>query len=86
MLIEPKLTVNPIRVNHPPNDSYPHYRITPLNEDAGKYHCLLFFVTASKFLVLAPRLKRYQIINRLTALVETAPLPVFEMKEPHENL
>ena len=82
MLIENKPPVATVRVNpsfKPSQDSYPHYRMIPMQTEAGKYHCLLFYISEYKYLVLAPRLKRYQAIKQRAEWLETAPFTVFEV-------
>ena len=72
------IVINPA-VNLPP-ESYPHYRLIPIPTDAGKVFCLLFYIDPNRYLVLAPKIQRYQGIRRLRRLLEMAPFPVFEMK------
>ena len=82
MLIEDKLREGMVKVNptfRPAENSYPHYRMIPMQTEAGKYHCLLFYISEHKYLMLEPRLKRYQVIKRLAAWLETAPFAVFEV-------
>ena len=82
MLIEDKLPVGTVRVNptfRPAENSYPHYRMIPMQTEAGNDICLLFYISEHKYLMLEPRLKRYQIIKRLAEGLATAPYPVFEI-------
>ncbi len=82
MLIEEKQLVGTVKVNptfRPAENSYPHYRMIPMQTEAGKYHCLLFYVSEHKYLMLEPRLKRYQAIKRLAVWLETASFTVFEV-------
>ena len=82
MLIEDKLPVGTVRVNptfRPAENSYPHYRMIPMQTEAGNDICLLFYISEHKYLMLEPRLKRYQVIKRLAAWLETAPFAVFEV-------
>ncbi len=41
----------------------------PMHTEAGKYHCLLFYVS-NTILMLEPRLKRYQAIKRLAVWLD----------------
>lgn len=72
------ITVNP--TFNPTPDSYPHYRLIPAQTEAGKVFCLLFYIRPNTYLMLESKLRRYQAIQRLRRLLETAPFSVFEVK------
>ena len=45
MLTEAKPIVRPVRVNPSfvaPDNSYPHYRLIPIETQTGRYYCLFF--------------------------------------------
>lgn len=81
MLIETTTPVYTVKVNPgftPPPDNYPHYRMIPMQTEAGRYHCLLFYISEKNYLILAPRLKRHLAIRRLKEFLKTAVFPVYE--------
>lgn len=81
MLIEARNPFSTIKVGltfMPPDERYPHYRLKPIHTEAGNDYCLLFYVSETAYLVLAPRIKRYQAVRRLALDMETAPFPVYE--------
>lgn len=83
MLSEGITPVATIAVNstfNPTPDSYPHYRLIPAPTAAGKMFCLLFYIKPNAYLMLEPKVQRYQAIRRLRRLLETAPFAVFEVK------
>ena len=81
MLIETRMPFSVLKVGSsfiPPDDQYPHYRLKPIHTEAGNDYCLLFYVSETAYLVLAPKTKRYQAVRRLALDMETAPFPVYE--------
>lgn len=81
MLIEATPAVRTIQTAPgfiPPPDSYPHYRLIPVQAEAGRYHCLLFFVSNKDYLLLEPKIKRYLAVKKLAEYLKTAAYPVYE--------
>lgn len=68
--------VNPSFI--PKNEDYPHFRLIPIVNDTGKYHCLYLFLDPQNHMILEARAKRHAVIKRLELLTEHAPLTVFE--------
>lgn len=82
MLIEEKQLVGTVKVNptfRPAENSYPHYRMIPMQTEAGKYHCLLFYVTAKDYLMLVPKIKRHLAIKKLEEYLKTATFSIYEI-------
>lgn len=83
MLIEKSDNVEVIKINptfRPSESSYPHYRLVPMVTETGKYWYLLFYVSENRYLMLEPRIKRYQAMQKLSSgYLTTAPYPVFEV-------
>lgn len=82
MLIEEKAVVATVKVNPsfiPADDKFPHYRLIPLHADRQGYHCLLFYISPASYLILEPRIKRYQAIRKLVSWLETADYVVYEI-------
>lgn len=61
-----------------PPDKYPHYRLNPINGEAGRHYCLLFCLSETAYLVLEPKLKRYEALRRLSEHLQAAPFTVYE--------
>ena len=82
MLIDAIPVVQTVKVNPsfaPPNESFPHYRLLPIQTEAGKYHCLLFYVTAKDYLMLVPKIKRHLAIKKLEEYLKTATFSIYEI-------
>lgn len=63
----------------PPETGYPHYRLIPVQTEAGKYHCLLFYVSAKDYLILEPKIKRHLAIKKLEEHLKTATFSIYEI-------
>ena len=82
MLIDAIPVVQTVKVNPsfaPPNESFPHYRLLPIQTEAGKYHCLLFYVTAKGYLMLVRKIKRHLAIKKLEEYLKTATFSIYEI-------
>lgn len=82
MLIEVAPIVRTVRISpgvSPPETGYPHYRLIPVHTEAGKYHCLLFYVSAKDYLILEPKIKRHLAVKKLAEFLKTASFPVYEV-------
>ena len=82
MLIDATPVVQTVKVNPsfaPTDDSYPHYRLIPIQTEAGKYHCLLFYVTTKDYLMLVPKIKRHLAIKKLEEYLKTATFSIYEV-------
>jgi hypothetical protein len=49
--------------------------------EAGKYHCLLFYVSAKDYLILAPKIKRHMAIKKLEEHLKTATFTIYEIEK-----
>lgn len=81
MLTEKKPAVVTVKVGRlfaPTEEQYPHYRLLPIETDRQGYLCLLFYIAPCRFLILEPRIRRYEAIRRLSLLLENAPYAVYE--------
>jgi len=81
MLKEAKPIVRPVRVNPSfiaPDNSYPHYRLIPIETQTGRYYCLFFYVSAKEFLILEPKAKRHLAVARLSEYLQNAAFVVYE--------
>ena len=66
MLSDPTPIVKTIQTTldfTPSSPFCPLYRLIPVETETGKYHCLLFYVTAKEYLILEPKIKRYLVIK-----------------------
>lgn len=77
--VEPIATVKVHTAFSPAAEDYPHYRLIPVQTEAGNDMCLLFYVDEKYYLMLEPRIKRYLALRKLEQLTETAPFKVFEV-------
>lgn len=59
-----------------PDNSYPHYLIVPSTKDSNC--CLLFYPEKSRYIILIPKGKKYQVIRKLIQFQRTAPYEIFE--------
>ncbi|QNT57900.1 putative lipopolysaccharide heptosyltransferase I [Neisseria musculi] len=57
---------------------YPHYRLLPVQTEAGRFHCLLFYVSAADYLIIEPKIKRHLAVRKLAEFLKTATYPVYE--------
>lgn len=81
MLTEKKPAVVTVKVGRlfaPTEEQYPHYRLVPIETDRQGYLYLLFYIAPCRFLILEPRIRRYEAIRRLSLLLENAPYAVYE--------
>ena len=62
------------------SDDYPHYLMKPIQTEAGNDYCLLFCLSLKKYIILTPKLKRYQAIKMMQRYIETAPYQTIEIK------
>lgn len=60
-------------------NSYPHYFLLPIPTETGNKYCLFFYVSLSKYLILADGIQRYMAIKHLKRWLQTAPFEVFEV-------
>ena len=84
MLIEEKQLVGTVKVNptfRPAENSYPHYRMIPMQTEAGKYHCLLFYVSTNDFLILEPKIKRHLAVKKMVEHLKTATFTIYEIEK-----
>ncbi|OFL95307.1 MULTISPECIES: hypothetical protein [Neisseria] len=87
MLIDKKNPVSTVKIPSiviPAEEDYPHYRLIPVQTEAGNDMCLLFYVNEEYYLILEPRIKRYLALRKLEQLTETAPFKVFEVMREAE--
>lgn len=81
MLSESRIKVVTVKVGRlfaPTDEQYPHYRLVPIETDRQGCLCLLFYIAPCRFLILEPRIRRYEAIRRLSLLLENAPCAVYE--------
>ncbi|KPN72669.1 hypothetical protein [Neisseria sp. 83E34] len=81
MLIEANPSVRPITVNSSftfTEDSYPHYRLLPVQTETGNDYCLFFYINPKDFLVLEPKIQRNLAIKKLAGYLKTATFAVYE--------
>ncbi|MFC3875456.1 lipopolysaccharide heptosyltransferase [Neisseria musculi] len=81
MLIETAPIVRTIKVSAgytPPQTGYPHYRLLPVQTEAGRFYCLLFYVSAADYLIIEPKIKRHLAVRKLAEFLKTATYPVYE--------
>ncbi|PSJ81290.1 lipopolysaccharide heptosyltransferase [Neisseria iguanae] len=82
MLIEEKRVVATIKVDaafSPTEEEYPHYWLIPFDTDKQGYFCLSFYVSPNSYLMIEPRIKRYQAVKKLVMLLETASFSIYEV-------
>lgn len=87
MLIEKAGSVATVKVPSifvPEEEDYPHYRLMPVQTEAGNDMCLLFYINEERYLMLEPRIKRYLALRKLAWLRETAPFKVLEVMREAE--
>ena len=87
MLIDKKEPVGTVKIPAifiPVEEDYPHYRLIPVQTEAGNDMCLLFYVDEKYYLMLEPRIKRYLAVKKLAWLTEKAPFKVFEVMREAE--
>ncbi|MBF0805075.1 MULTISPECIES: lipopolysaccharide heptosyltransferase [unclassified Neisseria] len=81
MLIEAAPAVRTVKVSAgytPPQTGYPHYRLIPVQTEAGRFYCLLFYITDKDFLILEPKIKRHPAVRKPAGFLKTATYPVYE--------
>ena len=62
------------------DDEYPFYLMKQVLTEAGNDYCLLFCLSAESYIILNPKVKRYQAIKAIQRHIETADYQVFEKK------
>ena len=84
MLVEARPTIRTFKIPLgfiPPENSYPHYRLIPVETEAGKYHCLLFYVSTNDFLILEPKIKRHLAVKKMVEHLKTATFTIYEIEK-----
>ena len=87
MLIDEKEPVGTVKIPAifiPVEEDYPHYRLIPVQTEAGNDMCLLFYIDSERYLLLEPRIRRYLAVKKLAWLTEKAPFKVFEVMREAE--
>jgi hypothetical protein len=82
--VEPIATVKVHTSFSPAAEDYPHYRLIPVQTEAGNDMCLLFYIDSERYLLLEPRIRRYLAVKKLAWLTEKAPFKVFEVMREAE--
>ena len=62
------------------SDDYPHYLIKPIQTEADNDYCLLLRLSLEKYIILNPKLKRYQAVKLIRRYMETAHYQTIEIK------
>ena len=62
------------------DEDYPFYLIKRVLTEADNDYCLLFCLSLKKYIILTPKLKRYQAIKMMQRYIETAPYQTIEIK------
>lgn len=80
MLIDDIETVETIKISASFSpDKFPHYRLLPINTEAGKKYCLFFYVSMNSYLMIQTGIQHYKAIQQLKRLLQTAPYDVYEV-------
>ena len=62
------------------DEDYPFYLIKRVLTEADNDYCLLFRLSLEKYIILNPKLKRYQAVKLIRRYMETAHYQTIEIK------